>query len=83
MECLETKHQPTSLSVVSIGSLNSSVVHPREVYKLAVLSNSAAILIAHNHPSGQSRPSQEDIEVTKRLVEAGKLLGIPLLYMAK
>jgi DNA repair protein RadC len=77
--CLDTKNQPTSIQTCHIGSLNSSIVHPREVFKSAILSNSASILVGHNHPSGNSTPSREDIEVTKRLVEVGQLLGIELL----
>ncbi|MGD9678914.1 MAG: RadC family protein [Vulcanibacillus sp.] len=77
--CLDTKNQPTSISIVSIGSLNSAIVHPREVYKTAILSNSSSIIIAHNHPSGNSEPSHEDIVLTNRLDEAGKIIGIKLL----
>jgi len=77
--CLDTKNQPTSISVISIGSLNSAIVHPREVYKTAILSNASSIIIAHNHPSGNSEPSHEDIVLTNRLDEAGKIVGIKLL----
>lgn len=77
--CMDTKNQPISINIVSIGSLNSSIVHPREVFKVAILSNAASILIFHNHPSGNTEPSQEDINITKRLKEAGKLIGIELL----
>lgn len=77
--CLDTKNQPTSMSIVSIGSVNSSIVHPREVFKVAVLSNASSIIILHNHPSGDPTPSNEDINITKRLKEAGKLIGIELL----
>ena len=77
--CLNTKNEVANLSVVHMGSLNTSIVHPREVFKTAVLSNSASIVCAHNHPSGHPEPSREDIEVTKRLAEAGKILGIELL----
>jgi len=77
--CLDTKNQPTSINVCHIGSLNASLVHPREVFKSAILSNAASILIGHNHPSGQCEPSKEDIEVTNRLVESGKILGIDVL----
>ena len=77
--CLDMKNQPTSISVVSIGSLNSAIVHPREVYKTAILSNAASIIIAHNHPSGIVDPSHEDITLTNRLDEAGKIIGIKLL----
>jgi DNA repair protein RadC len=77
--CLDTKNQPTSIHTCHIGSLNASIVHPREVFKSAILSNSASILVGHNHPSGNATPSKEDIEVTKRLVGASQLLGIELL----
>ncbi|MCY9545469.1 JAB domain-containing protein [Lysinibacillus xylanilyticus] len=77
--CLDTKNQPTCIQVVHIGSLNTSIVHPREVLKSALLSNTASILVGHNHPSDTPTPSQEDIEVTERLKEAGKILGIDLL----
>lgn len=76
---VDTKNQPTSISVVSIGSINSSIVHPREVFKTAILSNAASIIVFHNHPSGDTTPSKEDINVTNRLKEAGKILGIEVL----
>lgn len=74
--CLDTKHKVNALNTVSVGTLNSSQVHPREVFKPAILANSAAIILVHNHPSGDPTPSQEDIAVTKRLTEAGQVLGI-------
>ncbi|MBS6500665.1 MAG: DNA repair protein RadC [Clostridium sp.] len=77
--CLNTKNEPNSLNIVSIGSLNSSIVHPREVFKLAILSNSASIILFHNHPSGDTNPSKEDINITKRIKEAGKIIGIDLI----
>ena len=77
--CLDTKNQPLSMSVVSIGSLNSSIVHPREVFKVAILSNAASIILFHNHPSGIADPSKEDVSITHRLKEAGKLIGIELI----
>lgn len=77
--CLDTKNQPTAINVCHIGSLNASIVHPREVMKPAILSNAASILVGHNHPSGNSEPSQEDIHVTRKLVEAGKIIGIEVL----
>lgn len=77
--CLDVKNQPTAMNVCHIGSLNASIVHPREVMKTAILSNSASILVLHNHPSGQPEPSSEDIDVTKRLAEAGNIIGIDLL----
>lgn len=77
--CLDTKHQPTAINTVSVGTLNSSLVHPREVFKAAILSNSAAVILAHNHPSGKSEPSEDDIKITKRLMDAGAVLGIDVL----
>lgn len=77
--CLDTKNQPTSLNICHIGSLNSSLVHPREVFKSAILSNAASIMVGHNHPSGNPEPSEADIMMTKRLEEAGDLMGIRLL----
>lgn len=77
--CLNTKNEPTNLSIVSVGSLNSSIVHPREVFKTAVVSNSASIIIAHNHPSGDTIPSKEDINITERIKKSGEILGIKLL----
>lgn len=76
---LDTKNQPTTINIVSIGSLNSSIVHPRELFKIAILSNAATIIIAHNHPSGDPQPSSEDINITHRLKECGELLGIYLV----
>lgn len=76
---LDTKNQPVSINICHVGSLNASIVHPREVMKSAILSNAASIMVGHNHPSGNSSPSREDIEVTKRLAEAGKIVGIELL----
>lgn len=76
---LNTKNQPTPIQTTAIGSLNSAIVHPREVFKAAILSNSCSLIIGHCHPSGDPTPSREDIEVTKRLVEAGQLLGIDVL----
>jgi len=76
---LTTKNRVISIETVSIGSLNSSLVHPREIFKNAIRLSAAAIILAHNHPSGDPNPSREDLEVTKRLVEAGKLIGIEVL----
>ena len=69
--CLNVKNEPTAMQVVHTGSLNASIVHPRDVFKVAVLSNSASVVVAHNHPSGNPTASVEDVRVTKRLVEAG------------
>ena len=77
--CLNTKNEPTNLSVVAIGALNKAIIHPREVFKTAILSNAASIICAHNHPSGDSTPSQADIDLTHRLYEAGELIGIKVL----
>ncbi len=65
--------------LVSIGTLNASLVHPREVFKKAILHNSSHVIVAHNHPSGNASPSEEDILTTQRLVEAGKILGIAVV----
>lgn len=77
--CLDTKNRLTAINQVSVGSLNQSVVHPREVFKSAILANSAAIILAHNHPSGDPSPSSEDDVITKKILQAGKILGIHLL----
>ena len=77
--CLDIKNQVMSLTVAHMGSLNASIVHPREVFKTAILSNAASILVAHNHPSGNPDPSPEDIEVAHRLQKCGDLLGIELI----
>ena len=76
---VDTKNIVTSININSIGNLNSSIVHPREVFKTAILSNSASVIVAHNHPSGDTTPSDEDIAVTRRLKESGSILGIQLL----
>ena len=76
---LNAKHQVMGVHTVSIGSLTVSIVHPREVYKAAILANAAAIIGIHNHPSGNPDPSPEDHALTKRLSEAGTILGITLL----
>jgi DNA repair protein RadC len=76
---LDTKNRIICYDPVSVGSLSASIVHPREVYKSALLSSAAAILFIHNHPSGDTTPSKEDIEMTKRLKQAGELLGIRVL----
>jgi DNA repair protein RadC len=76
---LDARHRPLGHSVVSIGTASSSLVHPREVFQPGVHLGAAAIVVAHNHPSGDVRPSSEDGAVTKRLREAGDLLGIKLV----
>ena len=76
---LDGKHALLRRERISTGTLTASLVHPREVYRSAVREGAAAILCAHNHPSGDPEPSGEDLEVTRRLRRAGRLLGIPLL----
>ena len=76
---LDTKNKVIGINTVSTGSLSASVVHPREVFKPAIVSNAYAMLCGHNHPSGDPQPSQEDRKLTQRLVDAGKLLGIGVL----
>jgi len=76
---LNTKNKVVGINTVSIGNLNSSIVHPREVFKPAILASVAAVILGHNHPSGDSTPSKEDITITERLIEAGKILGIEVL----
>ena len=76
---LNTKNEVISYEVVSVGTLNSSLVHPREVFKAAILNNAASIILCHNHPSGDPDPSKDDIALTKRFVDSGKLLGIEVL----
>ncbi len=77
--CLDTKNQPVSIEIVSIGTVNSAIVHPREVFKVAVLSNASKIICFHNHPSGNMDFSSEDEEITKRLQKCGEILGIELV----
>lgn len=77
--CLDTKNQIIKEEIISIGSLNANVVHPREVFKTALAVSAAHIIVAHNHPSGDPTPSREDIEVTKKLMEAGKIIGVDVL----
>ncbi len=76
---LNTKNEILSAENTSIGNLNSSIVHPREVFRMAVKKGAAAIIVMHNHPSGNPLPSQNDLDITRRLTEAGQLLGIPVL----
>ena len=76
---LNSKNKVIGTEVVSEGSLSSSIVHPREVYAPAMLHHAAAIMVAHNHPSGDPKPSLEDEEVTRMLSRSGKVLGIPMI----
>lgn len=77
--CLDTKNQIIREEIISVGSLNANVVHPREVFKIALAESAAHIIVAHNHPSGDPTPSTEDIEITKKLAETGNIMGITLL----
>lgn len=76
---LNTKNQIIANEDISIGSLNSSLVHPREVFVGAIRKSASSIILMHNHPSGNPNPSNEDIKITKRLIEAGKIIGIEVL----
>lgn len=76
---LDAKCNPLSLEIAAIGNVNTCIVSPREIFKSAILSNAVHIIVFHNHVSGDCTPSKEDIAVTKRLIEVGEILGIPLL----
>ena len=76
---LDTKNRLIRQETVSIGTLNASLVHPREVFRSAIRASSAAVIVCHNHPTGDCRPSREDFETTRRIREAGELVGIRLL----
>lgn len=76
---LNTKNHVIGHEVLSIGSLNSTIVHPREVFRAAIQRSSSAVICVHNHPSGDPTPSREDIEMTARLMDAGKIIGIDVL----
>ncbi len=73
---LNTKNHVISREEISVGSLNASIVHPREIFNVPLRKSAASIILVHNHPSGDPSPSQEDLEVTRRLVDAGNILGI-------
>jgi DNA repair protein RadC len=76
--CLSSANKIIRYEKISIGNLNSSVVHPREIFKVAIENNSASIILIHNHPSENPEPSNEDISITKKLVESGKIMDIPI-----
>lgn len=76
---LDTKNQIIAMEEISIGTLNASIVHPRDVFKIAIKRNSNSIILIHNHPSGDPTPSKEDINITNRLLEVGELIGIKVL----
>lgn len=77
--CLNTNNKIVWKEEISVGNLNSSIVHPREIFKVAVEHSAASIILIHNHPSGNPEPSKEDIAITKKLVEAGNMMQIPVL----
>ena len=79
MIALDTKNKIIGFHVVSIGTLNETLTHPREIFKAAFMMNAARIILAHNHPSGDPTPSDVDIAITKRLCTAGRLLDVPVL----
>lgn len=76
---LNAQHEVVGIHTATIGTIDSSLIHPREVFKPAILANAAAIIVAHNHPSGNPTPSMEDRHVTRQLCDAGDLLGIPII----
>jgi DNA repair protein RadC len=76
---LNARHEVLGKETVSVGSLNASIVHPREVFKPAITASAASIVLVHNHPSGDPEPSEEDLAITRRLVQAGDLIGIGVL----
>jgi len=75
---LNARNQLVRKETVSIGTLNANLVHPREVFEPAIKHSAANIIVAHNHPSGDSKPSEDDLKITKRLIEAGKIMGIEI-----
>lgn len=77
--CLDARNNLIKVSDVSIGTLNASIIHPREVFKEAIQISAASVILAHNHPSGDPEPSEDDLEITKRIIKAGKIIGIDVL----
>jgi DNA repair protein RadC len=76
---LNTRNKVKCVDLISLGTVNASLVHPREVFRRAIREGAASILLAHNHPSGLTEPSEEDLKITKRLVEVGKIVGIEVI----
>lgn len=76
---LNPRNKIIGISTISIGTLNASLVHPREIFKDAIMHSAASVVLAHNHPSGDPDPSEDDIKITKKLVESGKILGIEVV----
>jgi len=77
--CLDAQHRPVAIHTVAIGTASSVTVHPRDVFRVAVMSGASAVILGHNHPSGSILESADDRALTQRMVDAGKLLGIPVL----
>ncbi len=77
--CLDRKNKPISRTMISLGLLTQALAHPREVFKIAIMSSAASIVVSHNHPSGDPAPSAADCQVTRQLNEAAKIIGIELL----
>jgi DNA repair protein RadC len=76
---LDSKHRVIGWDVIGIGTLDATIVHPRDVFRVAILQNAAAIIVAHNHPSGDPAPSPDDLALTRRLTQAAEVIGIPIL----
>jgi DNA repair protein RadC len=76
---LNTRNRVKFVELVSIGTVNTTLIHPREVFRRSIIRGAASVIVCHNHPSGNCEPSQEDINITLRLVEAGKIIGIEVL----
>ncbi|RPJ05549.1 MAG: hypothetical protein EHM36_08160, partial [Deltaproteobacteria bacterium] len=74
-----SRNRVVQISTISVGTLTSSLVHPREVFKDAITHSAASVILAHNHPSGDPEPSEDDLKITKKLVESGKILGIEVI----
>jgi len=79
MLALDTKNKIIGVFTISTGSLNASIIHPRDLFQRAILCNAASVILVHNHPSGDPTPSAEDLELTRKMVKAGKLMDIPVL----
>lgn len=77
--CVNNKNEILSYSLISIGTISEAIVHPREVFLPAIMTKASAVIVCHNHPTGHMLPSRQDIDTTRRLAEAGKVIGIPLL----
>lgn len=76
---LDSKNKINAINMASIGTVNATIVEPREIFKFAILSNAVGIIIAHNHPSGDTKPSKQDIKTTERIVKAAEIMRIPLI----